>query len=98
MQHGCKSDQSMTVENADGCMMMQTSCSTYQDGGLLCRVDLQLGPLLQGKLVAALGGPCDHTPTLLHPTGTQQTAHADNGWVKDFALRGSCVLVATRVF
>jgi len=42
----------------------------------MCRVQLQLGPVLQGKLIAALRGPCDHTPTLLHPTSTQPTAHA----------------------
>ena len=86
MQHGCIDD--------DDNIVMQTSCSIYQDGGLMCCMDLQLGPLLQGTLVAALQEPCNHTPTLLHPTSTQQTSHADNaqnGWVKDFALHGCCV-------
>ncbi len=92
-----QSNQSMTVvQMQHGCIVMQTSCSIYQVAGLLCRVELHLGPLLQGKLIAALRGPCDHIPTLLHPTSTQQTAHAENaqnGWIKDFALHGCCVLV-----
>ena len=77
-----------------GCIVMQTSCSIYQEGGLLCCVDLQLGPLLQGTLSAALREACGHTPTLLHPINAQQTAHAENILVRDFALYGR-VLVAT---